>query len=724
MTPIQFKIQYFRLFVGALMVVLAGLSTQSLAAYEFVTQFGSTGTASGQFAAPRGVTVNHQGKIVISESGNNRMQLCDEQGSCSGFGSFGVLSGEFDRPRGVAVNSADRIFIADRGNSRIESCSSTGSCTDFGGSGTAVGKFASPRGVALDNQDMIYITDTGNNRVQICNAQGSCTAFGSLGTGLTRFDSPAGIGIDSQGRVIVADRGNSRIKICTTSGTCTAFGSFGAAPGQFDGPAGIAIDSQDRIIVVDRFNNRIQVCTDQGSCSVFGSFGTGAGQFNLPWGVAVDSQDRIIVADLGNDRIQVFAESAAPAVQITSFTASPGTIEEGQSTTLSWTVSNATSCTALAGTSNWRALSPNASSGTAIISIATAASYTFTLQCTDGVTTDSASAGVTVTGAPGLIEMNAGLNDAWFYPVTGGQGFFITVFPDLGLVTLSWFTYDTVRPAEGVTANLDEPGHRWLNALGTYSGNQAVMDIDIASGGIFDTATDIQHTDPAGSDGTIILSFSDCENGTVEYDIPSIGQKGTVSIQRIVPDNVALCETLASQVGTQQSSTTLSKDGSNTLSPDEPVTAAELPLLVDMNAGLNDAWFYPVTGGQGFFITVFPDLGLVTLSWFTYDTVRPAEGVTANLDEPGHRWLNALGTYSGNQAVMDIDIASGGIFDTATDIQHTDPAGSDGTIILTFSDCENGMVEYDIPSINQKGIVPIQRIVPDNVALCGTLALP
>jgi len=191
-----------------------------------------------------------------------------------------------------------------------------------------------------------------------------------------------------------------------------------------------------------------------------------------------------------------------------------------------------------------------------------------------------------------------------------------------------------------------------------------------------------------------------------------------VPIQRVVTDNVALCESIANQVVTQQSSTTKNADSDRTLSNLDPVIEPEALPLVNMNAGLNDAWFYPVTAGQGFFITVFPDIGYVSLSWFTYDTVRPDEGVTANLGEPGHRWLNALGQYTGNQAVMDITIASGGLFDTPTEITEV----NDGTIILTFTDCTSGTVEYDIPSIGQTGLVPIQRVVNDNVALCESLA--
>jgi len=145
------------------------------------------------------------------------------------------------------------------------------------------------------------------------------------------------------------------------------------------------------------------------------------------------------------------------------------------------------------------------------------------------------------------------------------------------------------------------------------------------------------------------------------------------------------------------------------------------PEYLKMNAGLSDAWFEPVTSGQGFYISVLSDLKLVTLAWFTYDTERPPDDVTANLGEPGHRWLTALGSFTGNQSIMNIEFAAGGIFDTPTSIDRTDPPGSDGTITLTFDNCQSGTVKYDIPSINQTGIVRIQRLTSDNVALCEQL---
>jgi Leucine-rich repeat (LRR) protein len=176
---------------------------------------------------------------------------------------------------------------------------------------------------------------------------------------------------------------------------------------------------------------------------------------------------------------------------------------------------------------------------------------------------------------------------------------------------------------------------------------------------------------------------------------------------------------------TVQTETYPHENNQNQVVSDHSATVSEVtsgePSVFLINAGLNDAWYYPETDGQGFFINVFPDLGFVSLAWFTYDTEPPAEDAVASLGDAGHRWFTALGRFIENQVVMNITMTSGGLFDTATEIQKTDPTGSDGTITLTFENCNSGTVEYNIPSINKQGIVPIVRVVNDNILLCQIL---
>jgi plastocyanin len=139
------------------------------------------------------------------------------------------------------------------------------------------------------------------------------------------------------------------------------------------------------------------------------------------------------------------------------------------------------------------------------------------------------------------------------------------------------------------------------------------------------------------------------------------------------------------------------------------------PFLI--NDALSDAWYFPETDGQGFLIIVWETRKLVFLSWYTYDTERPPEDVTAILGEPGHRWLTALGPYEGDTALMDVFLSQGMIFDSAElPVDTVQYPGA--TMEIVWTGCNAGIVKYNIPSLNLVGEVPIERIADDHVAAC------
>jgi formylglycine-generating enzyme required for sulfatase activity len=137
--------------------------------------------------------------------------------------------------------------------------------------------------------------------------------------------------------------------------------------------------------------------------------------------------------------------------------------------------------------------------------------------------------------------------------------------------------------------------------------------------------------------------------------------------------------------------------------------------------GLNDAWYNAATDGQGFLITVFPDIKQMFVAWFTYDVERPPEDVTAILGEPGHRWLTAQGPYSGDTATLAITVTEGGVFDSAEPPASNDGV-ADGTMTIEFANCTEALVIYEIFSPDVSGVIPITRIVADNVELCELLS--
>ena len=148
-----------------------------------------------------------------------------------------------------------------------------------------------------------------------------------------------------------------------------------------------------------------------------------------------------------------------------------------------------------------------------------------------------------VTCEPRRFPINYGLTDAWYDPETAGQGFLITVFPTIRKLFLAWFTYDTERPPKDTWAVLGEPGHRWLTAQGGYAEDTANLTIHMTEGGVFDSSNPPSSTDPAGN-GTLTVTFQNCNSGSIVYDIRSIGRTGEIPIERIALDKVSLCEQL------------------------------------------------------------------------------------------------------------------------------------------------------------------------------------
>ena len=417
----------------------------------------------------------------------------------------------FTSPTGVTFLDHHRIVIADRGNSKLQSCDLEGNCAWIGGDGLyisggtrhQVGTFTRPSGVEMNGQGEMAIADEGNHWLQLCDETTDCSYAGKKhglrvgpASGLGQLSSPSDTAVDESDLMYVTDTGNNRIQVFNTDMAFRdVFGTSGKAPGQFNGPRGISIDPSGRIVISDAGNHRIQICDVDGNCEAFGGMGTSPGQFNPSTGVDVDGLGRIWVADTGNHRIQVCDDNGA-CVAFGGFGIGAGQFDSPSDLEV-----HSSGLVAVADTNNNRI-------------------QFFSTE---------------------PFKMNAGLNDAWYDPETDGQGFFITVFPDLGTVLLAWFTYDTELPDLNAKAILGDAGHRWLTALGPIDGNKSVMDIDIASGGLFDSPDPIEHM----PGGTITLTFKDCNTGIVEYNILSIDRQGTVPIQRVANDNIGLCEALS-----------------------------------------------------------------------------------------------------------------------------------------------------------------------------------
>ncbi|NND43811.1 MAG: hypothetical protein HKN58_00710 [Xanthomonadales bacterium] len=143
-----------------------------------------------------------------------------------------------------------------------------------------------------------------------------------------------------------------------------------------------------------------------------------------------------------------------------------------------------------------------------------------------------------------VFQINAGLNDAWVNQDAPFQGMFITVYPDLGLVFVAWFTFDSVPPDAGM-ATFGGIDQRWVTGLGTIDGDRVSLNMELTTGGGFNMAQPVPSQDT--SYGTMLIVFAACNGAQVTFDFPGPGLSGSFPITRVVGDNIPLCESLAGQ---------------------------------------------------------------------------------------------------------------------------------------------------------------------------------
>lgn len=268
--------------------------------------------------------------------------------------------------------------------------------------------------------------------------------------------------------------------------------------------------------------------------------------------------------------------------------------------------------------------------------------------------------------------INSGQAGAWFNPSTPGQGQLIDVDPESQFIFLSWFTY---TDANSTTPN----EQRWLTAQGQYTGNKAVLPLYETLGGAFDDPKAVS-TEQIGE---VTMSFTDCGLGRVDYRIYGEDLSGSFPIGRVIPGSEAVC-----------------------------VEKSENALqTVDINAGMDGAWYDLATPGQGFLFDVHPDPqggNFIFVAWFTYGDDTAA----------GQRWLTAQGPFEGSTAEIDVYETTGGNFD---DPQPTETTPM-GTMTIDFSDCSNAQLSYSLADDGVAGAIDITRLLAGGKALCEELA--
>jgi DNA-binding beta-propeller fold protein YncE len=213
---------------------------------------------------PKGMCRDREGNIIVLEPHYQRVNVFSPMGKLlAQWGKRGTNAGEFTLPRGVAVDSQRDVFVSEYSVlDRVQRFSARGEklLGGFGHSGTALGEFNRPEGLCVDSQDRLYVPDSCNHRIQVFASDGKLLrAYGKAGKGKGELSYPYDICVDAAGRQYVCEFGNSRIQVFDANDRpIEIIGGPGLAPGQFNNPWGVALDSAGNLYVADSQNHRVQ----------------------------------------------------------------------------------------------------------------------------------------------------------------------------------------------------------------------------------------------------------------------------------------------------------------------------------------------------------------------------------------------------------------------------------------------------------------------------------
>ncbi|XP_033120606.1 tripartite motif-containing protein 2-like [Anneissia japonica] len=230
---------------------------------QILKSYGTKGQNVGQFLSPKSFFLNKWNHFVVSDWGNNRVQIWDTgRDFIHQLGVAGNASQQLNGPIGVVSDRLENIYVCDSNNRCVKVFKADGTfLRQIGQAGDEDGKFQKPSHIAFTPGNQLMVTDSIKHVVQVFTPDGKFLyKFGGWGSEPGKLNSPTGIAVDPQGYVIVADTGNHRIQIFYASGTMeTCFGIHGSEEGQFDEPTGIGFVRNGRFAVCDTGNKRIQV---------------------------------------------------------------------------------------------------------------------------------------------------------------------------------------------------------------------------------------------------------------------------------------------------------------------------------------------------------------------------------------------------------------------------------------------------------------------------------
>jgi sugar lactone lactonase YvrE len=278
------------------------------------------------FAQPTNITIDKNGNIYVSDTGNNLIRKITPQGVVSTFagsGAAGFADGlgtaaSFNRPWGITSDLLGNVYVADANNFLIRKITPDGMVSTFAGNRTAgtgdgTGKSASftyPFAIVADASGNLFVTDD-LGAIRKVSPQGVVTTYLAAPQ---PFLVPSAIAIDATGNLYVSDTNSDVIYKITLQRKVVDYAGHGRSvvatngPGNqatFSEPKGLTVDKSGNVYVGDSYNKLIRKISPEQVVYTFAgnSFENqtdgpiASSGFYYPMGLTIDANDNIYIVD-------------------------------------------------------------------------------------------------------------------------------------------------------------------------------------------------------------------------------------------------------------------------------------------------------------------------------------------------------------------------------------------------------------------------------------------
>lgn len=219
--------------------------------------WGEQGTGPAQFQEPWGLALDDQGNVYVADTWNHRVQKFDAQGNfLLDWGAVGQFApgdpngaGVFFGPRGIAIGPEGHVYVTDTGNKRVQVFDDQGNFLwEFGG------QLNEPVGIAISAAGEVFVADTWNRRVQVFSTQGEPLRQWNVPTWyLHDLEEKPYLALDGEDNLYVTDGGHARVLVFDKDGAF--LGSVGEGQGLLF-PAGVATSADGWLYVTDAHSGR------------------------------------------------------------------------------------------------------------------------------------------------------------------------------------------------------------------------------------------------------------------------------------------------------------------------------------------------------------------------------------------------------------------------------------------------------------------------------------